>query len=164
MDRPSADEVAAAGAFVVPTLSVIEGLSDGRLRLPPGGIEKLAEVADGAAAAMQACIDAGVKLGFGTDLFGDLREQQSREFLVRGQIQSPVDVLRSATSINAELMNQGGELGCIKPGACADLIAFAGDPLNDGSVLAHPEKHLRFVMRGGVVVLDRLSVTQAVPA
>jgi imidazolonepropionase-like amidohydrolase len=157
MDRASADEVAAAGAFVVPTLVVIDGLRSGDVGLPPTALRKLEEVADGAATALQTCATAGVRLGFGTDLFGKIRDMQSKEFALRGKLQSPIDVLRSATSINADLMNQKGAIGCVKPGAHADLIAVSGNPASDANVLAEPQKNLKLVIRGGVVVLNRLS-------
>jgi imidazolonepropionase-like amidohydrolase len=156
MDRESADVVAAAGAFVVPTLGVIAVLREESTRLPPGAAEKLAQVADHAAESVALCARAGVKLGFGTDLFGELRDRQADEFAVRGGVQSAIDVLRSATSVNAELIGQAGRLGSVKPGALADLIVVEGNPLDDLSVLADPARHLRLVIRGGEVVINRM--------
>lgn len=156
MDRQSADEVARAAAFVVPTLAIVEALRDAPLGLPPPAIEKLAAIGDQAAAAVEHCIAAGVKLGFGTDLFGALRDQQCREFLARGRLQSSLDVLRSATGINAELIGLKDEIGTLAPGAAADLIAVRGDPLADISVLARPQDNLMLVVRGGQVILNRI--------
>jgi len=156
MDRQSADEVAGAGAFVVPTLAIVEALRDAPLGLPPGASEKLSAIGDQAASAIEHCSAAGVKLGFGTDLFGRLRDQQSREFSARGRLQSSVEVLRSATSINAELIGLKDEVGTVMPGAAADLIAVRGDPLADISVLAHPDDNLMLVIRGGRVILNRI--------
>lgn len=156
MDRESADAVAAAGAFVVPTLAVIAVLREEASRLPPGAADKLAQVADHAAESVALCGRAGVKLGFGTDLFGDLRGRQADEFAVRGRVQSAIDVLRSATSVNAELIGHAGRLGTVRPGALADLILVDGNPLEDLSVLANPTRHLRLVIRRGEVVIDRM--------
>lgn len=107
---------------------------------PPaaGGRHKLAQVADHAAESVALCGRAGVKLGFGTDLFGDLRGRQADEFAVRGRVQSAIDVLRSATSVNAELIGHAGRLGTVRPGALADLILVDGNPLEDLSVLQIP--------------------------
>lgn len=156
MDRRSADEVARAGSFVVPTLAVVEAIREAPLGLPSGAIEKLSQVGDSAAAAIEHCRAAGVKLGFGTDLFGPLRDQQCREFAARGRLQSALEVMQSATSVNAELMGQEGEIGTIATGALADLIAVRGDPLADISVLANPEQNLALVVRGGRVILNRI--------
>jgi imidazolonepropionase-like amidohydrolase len=155
MNRESADAVAAAGAFVVPTLAVVDVLRQDATRLPPGAAEKLGMIADQNAESLELCAKAGVKLGFGTDLFGGLRNRQAHEFISRGRVQSAADIIRSATRINAELINMTGQIGTIAPDACADIIGVTGDPLNDPGVLGQPERHLKLVIRGGEVVLNR---------
>jgi imidazolonepropionase-like amidohydrolase len=60
---------------------------------------------------------------------------------------TPMDAIRSATSRAAELLDQQGQLGEIRTGAFADIIAVDGDPLADIKAL----EHVRFVMRGGGV-------------
>jgi imidazolonepropionase-like amidohydrolase len=157
MNRESADAVAAAGAFVVPTLAVVDALRKDADRLPAGAAEKLAMIADQNAESLGICIAAGVKLGLGTDLFGALRDRQAHEFTVRGRVQSAADIIRSATRVNAELINMAGQVGTIAPGACADIIGLDGDPLSDLRVLGEPERHLKLVIRGGEVVLNRLT-------
>lgn len=82
----------------------------------------------------------GEKLGFGTDLMGEMEYAQSDEFAIRGRVQKPADVLRSATSVNAEILQQNGRLGVIAPGAIADLIVCDGDPLRDISLLSQPHR------------------------
>ena len=66
------------------------------------------------------------------------------------------EALRQATSINAELMMQQGKLGCIAPGAHADLLVVDGDPLTDISLLAADGKNRRTIVKGGEVVKDEL--------
>jgi imidazolonepropionase-like amidohydrolase len=61
----------------------------------------------------------------------------------------PLDILRSATSINAKLLNREGELGCVKPGALADLIVVDGDPLEDLSVLTGQGAQIPAIFKGG---------------
>jgi imidazolonepropionase-like amidohydrolase len=99
---------------------------------------------------------AGVKLGFGTDLLGATYTQQCREFTIRSEVFSPLELLRQATSTNAELMMQQGKLGCIAPDAHADLLVVDGDPLKDISLLAADGKNLRAIVRGGEVVKNEL--------
>lgn len=159
MDRASADAVAAAGAFVVPTLAVVEVLRQNPQRLPAGAAEKLGAVADQNAEALAACVAAGVKLGFGTDLFGEFRDRQNHEFAARGRLQPPIEVIRSATRVNAELVNLEGQIGAIVPGAFADIIGVAGDPFQDLNVLADPTRFLKLVIRGGEIVMNRMSTS-----
>lgn len=157
MDRESADVAASAGAFVVPTLSIIESLRQTPLGLPAAALEKLAAIGDHAAAALAHCRAAGVKVGLGTDLFGALRDQQSREFQVRGQHESSLDVLRSATSVNAELIGLQGEVGALRAGAIADIIAVSGNPVADVAVLADPRHTLKLVVHDGRVILNHIA-------
>lgn len=157
MDRESADVVASAGAFVVPTMSIIESLRQTPLGLPPAALEKLAAIGDQAAAAVAHCRAAGVKVGLGTDLFGALRDQQSREFQVRGRHESSLDVLRSATSVNAELIGLPGEVGMLRTGAAADIIAVSGNPVADVAVLADPDRTLKLVVHDGRVIVNHIA-------
>jgi len=66
-------------------------------------------------------------------------------------------VLRSATLINAEMFGMGGEVGVVAQGAFADILLLEGDPLADIGLLARPTETLDFIMRGGEIVLDRVS-------
>jgi len=159
MDRESADIVAAAGAFVVPTVAVVDVLRQDSSRLPRGAAEKLGAIADQNLKSLELCAAAGTKLGFGTDLFGELRDRQGHEFIARGRAQPAAEVIRSATRVNAELVNMAGQIGTIAPGAFADLIGVAGDPFADLRVLAQPERYLKLVIRGGETVLNRLPET-----
>lgn len=60
---------------------------------------------------------------------------------------TPVQAIRSATSVAAELMGTQNELGTIEAGKLADIVAVPGDPLADISAMEKVE----FVMKGGVV-------------
>lgn len=65
---------------------------------------------------------------------------------------SPAQALRAATSVAAEVLGRGSELGRIAPGALADLVAFEGDPLADVAALRRPA----LVVARGALVLERL--------
>jgi len=64
-------------------------------------------------------------------------------------VMAPIDIIRSATIVNAALLNRDGELGVVAPGARADLIALDGDPLADISRLDGDGEHLAMVMKDG---------------
>ena len=88
---------------------------------------------------MSLCRERGVKVGFGTDLLGGLQSEQSVGFRTQNEVDSNRDVLISATSVNAEILNRQDELGFIGAGAKADLLLVDGDPLIDLSLLVEPE-------------------------
>jgi len=91
----------------------------------------------------------GAKMAFGTDAgvypHGDNAKQFSK--MVEWGM-PPIDALRSATLNAADLMGWKGKVGEIAPGRYGDIIAVAGNPLEDVTVL----EHVRFVMKGGEVV------------
>ena len=100
--------------------------------------------------------DAGVAVGFGTDLLGETHEQQSREFRIRAQVLTPLEILQSATLVNARILGREGELGVLEVGALADLLVVDGNPLDDLSLLEEQGKHLALVMKGGEPLVNRL--------
>jgi imidazolonepropionase-like amidohydrolase len=111
---------------------------------------KLAEVREAGLRSLEILQSAGVKIGYGTDLLGPMHRHQSREFVIRAEAMSPFEIIRSATSVNAELVNRSGELGIVAPGARADLIVVDGDPLADISLLDGQGEHLTHIMKDGV--------------
>lgn len=153
MSPETAALAAEHGAYTVPTLSIIKALQDMAqgMQLPPSDIEKLHFIDGYGVRAVENAAAAKVKIGFGTDLLGDLQEKQLSELLLRAELQSPADVLRSATSINAEILMRSGELGVVQVGAIADLLIVQGNPLDDISVLTKPDKNLLAIVKGGHV-------------
>jgi imidazolonepropionase-like amidohydrolase len=99
---------------------------------------------------------AGVKIGFGTDLLGSTYVRQCREFTLRSEVFTPLEILRQATSTSAEMMMMQGRLGCVAPGAFADLLVVDGDPTRDISLLAADGANLRTIVRGGEVIKNEL--------
>jgi imidazolonepropionase-like amidohydrolase len=158
IDADTAAHVAAAGAFVVPTLVTYDALHRfGReLGLAEASLGKLAEVREAGLRSLEILQQAGVRIGYGTDLLGPMHRYQSREFVIRAEAMAPIKVIRSATTVNAELLNRAGELGVVAPGACADLIVVDGDPLADISLLDGQGEHLDVIMKDGVFHKRRL--------
>ncbi|MGC1297810.1 MAG: amidohydrolase family protein [Alloacidobacterium sp.] len=151
IDAPTAAFVAEKGAFAVPTMAVLISLVEEgeKMGFPRVSMEKLRLVADSALSSLETMKRAGVKMGFGTDLLGALHVRQSTEFTLRAKMLPAIDVLRSACSVNAELLGQTGNLGCIREGAIADLLVIDGNPLEDISVLGSGGDRLSVIMKGG---------------
>jgi imidazolonepropionase-like amidohydrolase len=86
---------------------------------------------------------------FGSDAGVMPKESAGGQF--RGMVEygmTPLEAIRAATLNAAEALGQGGQVGTLRPGAFADLVAIAGDPLADVGELAE----LDHVMKGGEVV------------
>ena len=106
-------------------------------------------VIDGGLRSLEVCKRAGVPVGYGTDLLGALQVEESREFMIRSEVLSPLEIIRSATTIGAQIIRQEGKLGTLKAGAFADLLLIDGDPLRNLGVFQEQGKHLAVVMKGG---------------
>jgi imidazolonepropionase-like amidohydrolase len=113
-------------------------------------------VIDGGLKSLEICKRAGVPVAYGTDLLGQLQSEQSREFVIRSQVQKPIEIIRAATLIGAEIVRQVGKLGCLKAGAFADLLIVEGNPLQDLGVLQEQGKFLAAIMKGGRFHKNRL--------
>lgn len=145
-------------AFYVPTLVTYHALAaEGpQYGLPEDSHRKVSEVLDHGLTALEMAHRAGVQIVFGTDLLGGMHPHQLDEFRIRAEVQPAIDVLRAATVTAAQLVGLEGRLGHIGPGAWADLLVVEGNPIEDIAVLGAPEKHLKLVMKAGVVVRNRL--------
>jgi imidazolonepropionase-like amidohydrolase len=153
LDDRSVELFRERNAFLVPTLVTYWALKEeGReFGLPESSWRKVDEVLGAGLAALERAARGGVELVYGTDLLGGMHRHQKHEFRLRAEVQQPLDIIRSATSVAAELVNMPGEIGTLRPGAHADLLVLDGDPLTDIGVLVEPE-HLRHVVQGGAIV------------
>mgnify|MGYP002525771929 CR=1 FL=1 len=158
IDKGAAETMAEHGAFMVPTLITYEALhKEGKQwGIPQVSLDKIDYVRDAGLRSLEITRDAGVKMGFGTDLLGECHHYQSGEFSRRAEVLTPLEIVRSATLGNAELFQREGELGVIAPGALADLIAIDGNPLEDLSLLEGQGEHMPLIMKGGVIYKDTL--------
>ena len=157
IDAEAAAEVAARDAFVVPTMVAYEALGafGAASGVDPVRLAKNSEVLEAGLRSFAILRAAGVRVGFGSDLLGEHRYMQPREFAIRAEVESAADIVRSATSVNADLISRP-DLGRVVPSATADLIVVDGDPLADVSVLARPGETLRMVMTAGRMRVDAL--------
>ena len=98
--------------------------------------------------------EAGVRIVSGSDAVAGLHGQNAREleWLVKAGL-TPAEALRAATVDAAQLLGLDGQVGVIKNGYAADLIAISGDPSRDITVL----QRVGFVLKGGQVVKDELT-------
>jgi imidazolonepropionase-like amidohydrolase len=158
IDSETAQYVASTGAFIVPTMVIIFSLMEHgrRLGFPPVSQSKVENVFKHALQGMDHMRRAEVKIAFGTDLLGALYLEQCREFTLRREVFTPLEILRQATSTAADLLLQAGKLGCVAAGAHADLLVVEGNPLEDIALLAADGRNLRVIMRAGELIKNEL--------
>lgn len=140
-----------SGAFVVPTLVTYQAMISrgAEIGLPDYSMKKVSEVHQAGLKSLEHLREAGTNTGFGTDLFGPLHDMQSDEFQIRAEVLTPFEILLSATKTNAQLLNMYPKLGCIRPGAFADILILDGNPLRDISLLQHPDSTITHIMKSG---------------
>jgi imidazolonepropionase-like amidohydrolase len=146
LDDAAISQMAKRGTWYVPTLAVY--YSDWAPENTPDGQRdrKRASIHEDS---FKKALKAKLKIAFGTDVGGfPWTEPIAQEFSYMVKFgMTPMDAIRSATSRAAELLDQQGQIGEIRAGAFADIVAVDGDPLADIKQL----EHVRFVMQGGKV-------------
>ncbi len=154
IDNAAAKVVADEGAFVVPTLVTYDAISrfGKQAGAPQTTLDKLKDVHQKGMEAVEICSAASVSLGLGTDLLGDMHIHQRDELRIRGEIQSPFEVLHSATAVNARIIQHENELGCIREGAYADMLIVDGNPLDDLSLLYADKGAVEHIFKAGKIV------------
>lgn len=155
----TARKIAAAGAYAVPTLAVVHEIMEcgAEAGMGPESLAKIAGVKDQMLASIEACRRAGVKIGLGTDIFGtEFHDYQASEMRYRSEVDRPIDILRSATSVNAEIAQLEDEAGRITPGHRADLILLNGNPLDDVSIFERYRSEMPVIIKGGEFLKNEL--------
>ena len=148
LDRPAAELMARHGAYLVPTLAAYDALNlrGAELGLAAVSQAKNVEVLDAGREAIGVARAAGVPVGWGSDLMGALEDHQLQGLRLQAEVDGPLELLRSVTSVNAELLGRE-DLGRIAVGARGDVVILAGNPLEDPSPLWAPGG--RIVVQGG---------------
>lgn len=141
------------GAFAVPTLVIYDCLERHADAIGLGGDnrEKNRRVREAGLKSLETLSQAGVPMGYGTDLLGWMHNDQSMEFTLRAQVLPAADILRSATSVNADILGRP-DLGRVVPGATADLILVAGDPVAQIDCLSGQGERIPLILQEGQIV------------
>jgi imidazolonepropionase-like amidohydrolase len=129
-----------------PTLFVGAYVAEGRAE---AGAPIWVAMRDISAKAFANAVRKGARISFGTDAGGfawSVNQAKEFSYMVKYGM-TPLQAIQSATTVAAELLSQTQNLGAIEPGKFADIIAVAGDPLQDISEL----ERVHFVMKGGQV-------------
>lgn len=131
LDEPTARLMADKGAFLTPTLSCYGIMTRAPFEnfLSDDGKVKNAQVMRKGLEALVLAEKCGVTVCYGTDLLSSMSALQTEEFYVRSTVLPAQTILRQATVNPARMLRMEGKLGVIAPGAFADMIVLAKNPL-----------------------------------
>jgi imidazolonepropionase-like amidohydrolase len=151
IDEASAKLMAEKGMFLVANLVTYYAMKEraAKFGMTAESLEKNEIVLQGGLKSLEICKRHGVPVAYGSDLLGELHWDQSREFTLRREVVGPIEIIRSATTIAAQILRLEGQLGTLDPGAYADLLLVDGDPLQDLALLEGQGRHLSVIMKAG---------------
>ncbi|HXH82014.1 MAG TPA: amidohydrolase family protein [Candidatus Tectomicrobia bacterium] len=148
--EPAAKAIKEAGAFLVPTMVTYEAIYREGKRYGIGDhqIQKINLAREQSVQGLTYAYRAGCAIGSGSDLLGDMASQRAVELELKAQVMKPMEVLLSATKVNAELFRMQDRIGTVEPGKYADLLVVDGNPLENLRVFQRPDA-LKVIMKGG---------------
>lgn len=154
LDADTAKMMAARGTWLVPTLGLLDSHdTTDTARITPAVAAKMAEARKVSGDNIRLAVRYKVNIAFGTDAGVSPHGENARQFrkMVEQGPMTPMAALRAATVDAAALLGQSDNIGTIAPGKFADMIAVAGDPYRDVTVL---EKVALVIKDGQVVTRD----------
>lgn len=167
MTEKSAQIMKENDIWISPSCQVLNLPEEAVAFLNPVQREKFFEAKNGLEQQMKLIKEYGLKTAFGTDMFGSPENFKNtpKEFTCRAEYFTPLEILRQATSTNAELLEmtgprnpyQEGPLGVIHEGAYADLLVVEGNPLEDISIMTDPENNFKIIMKDGGIYKNTLT-------
>lgn len=152
IDAETAAEMARLGVSLVPTLATYDAMNrrGPELGLNPVSLEKNLEVLSKGRSAAQMALEAGVRVGFGTDLMGDMEDEQLAGVRLQVEALGSAEALHSMTLGNAGIFGIDA-LGHLGAGAFGDAVVLDGNPLEEPDALWEQEARL-YIVQGGRIV------------
>jgi imidazolonepropionase-like amidohydrolase len=155
LDQEQANMMVAKGLYYDPTLQrYIEPYMDDNDAKNTGGKYRMIPIFEKAVTMAGTTKGMKIMVGSGADGSTYAHGTQALDFemLVKRAGLSPARVIQGGTTINAEVMGWGDQIGSIEKGKYADLVAVSGDPLADITEL----QRVKFVMKGGKIIRNEL--------
>ncbi|WP_291279882.1 amidohydrolase family protein [Galactobacter sp.] len=152
IDAATAERMSELRSVLVPTLSAYDAMNrrGADLGLNQTSLTKNLEVLSHGQEAIQMALAAGVRIGFGTDLMGDLEDDQLRGVELQVEAIGAADTLHAMTVGNAQVLRDP-RLGTLSVGGVGDAVVLKGNPLEEPSVLWDEASHTQVIQRGRVV-------------
>jgi len=143
-------------AVLVPTLITYE--ADGKYGKDFGftqeNIDKNAEVLRFGLKSLEVALEAGVTVGYGTDLCWSPKSYQGDGLMIHQKVCGPAEALRHATINNAKVVRMEGQIGEISVGAFADLVIVDANPFDGLECFSQTDNKVVGVVQGGKFVRD----------
>jgi len=139
------------GTWLVPTLYLMDWHKQNAAtaNVPEYSRRKMQMVSEAGQRNVRKAIEAGVKIGLGTDAAVYPHGLNAHELAVYVRLgMTPLQAIQTATVNDADLLGWSDRVGTLEAGKFADIVAVDGDPLKDVTTL----EHVKFVMKGGEVV------------
>lgn len=152
IDSATAQEMAKRGTHLVPTLATYDAMSrrGQSLGLNEVSLAKNELVLSRGQEAVQMALAAGVNVGFGTDLMGDMEDEQLQGVRLQIEAIGAAAAIDSMTAGNARIMGETS-LGHLETGAFGDALILSGNPLEEASAMWEQDARHAIVQGGRVV-------------
>ncbi len=149
IDSATAQAMAERNVFLIPTLAAYDAMDrrGAGLGLNPISLAKNLEVLSKGQEAAQLALAAGVRVGFGTDLMGDVEDDQLNGVRLQIDAIGAAEALHSMTAVNADRIGDSS-LGHLEVGAYGDAVVLNANPLEDPSALWEEDARHAIVQRG----------------
>lgn len=151
LDAVTARLMTEHGAFLVPTLIAYDAMDrrGDEVGLPEISRSKNREVLNAGKQAIEHAVAAGTRIGWGSDLMGDLESDQLHGLRLQSEVTGISAALQSATKVNADLIGRP-DLGVIEPGGVGDLLILDGNALDEPAVVWEEDRPRTIIQAGRV--------------
>ena len=155
LDEATAEAMAKAGAYLVPTFAVTRLLAEKAKDwgIPDDLLPRMEGIEDAMANSLKLARAAGLVIGSGSDLLGPEQNRRGLEITIRAELEDPMEAIVAATATNARVLRRADDIGTVEPGKRADVIAVDGNPLTDAKLFDDPSRVI-LVVKDGQVVKD----------
>ncbi|MBA3654862.1 MAG: amidohydrolase family protein [Actinobacteria bacterium] len=155
LDESTAQAMAEAGAYLVPTFAVVRIFAEKAKEwgVPDEIVPRMAGIEDAMARSLGLARDAGVVIGSGSDILGPEQDRRGLEIAIRAELGDPMEAIVAATAVNARILRRADDIGIVETGKRADVIAVDGNPLTDAKLFDDPSRVV-LVIKDGRVVKD----------
>lgn len=151
LDDETAQMMVETNTYLSINLLTVQVIANGKpLGYTDESVSKAKEVLERGSKAYEIALSKGVKTAFATDL-SRAPERMSEEFLIRAEMSSNAEIIRSATVVGAEVVRMEGLIGAIKPDAFADLLVIDGNPLDDIRLLTEEGAYMPMIIKEGAI-------------
>lgn len=153
LDKPTAKYLKEKDCWLVPTMTTYFYMSEhgAELGIPAYFLRKMKIVREFAMEAVVNAMEAGVKIGSGSDVVGSGQPYKATELSLKAEVMGPMRSLLCATRENAKLLKKEDRIGTVEPGKDADLLLVQGNPLKNMSLFQDRE-NLLIIMQDGKFV------------